>query len=218
MMKKMIYLAMMTMAVLTSACSHDDTFEEMQSMPGKSESKHVIGTKTVLVYMAGRNNLSKNVDADLKEIKQGSKLLGSEDNMLVFVRRYEETETPWLARIKNGEVTDSVSISDMGIRSSDGLMRASDPVVMEGVMRYAFSHYPASTGHYGLVLWGHGSGWLMKDEVKRRCTRAFGVDYGEKDSTDGRWINITSLAELLRGMPHLKYIMADCCNFMCLEN
>ena len=172
-------------------------------------------SKTVLVYMAGRNNLSKVVNADLNEMKQGSKYLGSNDNLLVFVRRYDYDKLPWLAHIKNGEVVDSVSLSDMAIASSDGENRASDPVVMEGVMRYAFSHYPAMDGNYGLVFWGHGSGWLMDSEVQRVSSRAFGMDYG--NDTDGLWMNIPTMANILKGMPHLKFIMADCCNFMCLE-
>jgi len=92
---------------------------------------------------------------------------------------------------------------------------ATESLVMEGVMHYAFSHYPAADGNYGLVLWGHGSGWLMDNEVKRVNSRAFGVDKGE----DGRalWMNIPTMANILKGMPHLKFIMADCCNFMCLE-
>ena len=92
-------------------------------------------SKTVLVYMAGRNDLASCVNADLNEMKEGSKRLGNNDNLLVFVRRDKSEKLPWLARIKNGEVMDSVSLSDMGIASSDGENRASDPVVMEGVIR-----------------------------------------------------------------------------------
>jgi len=179
-------------------------------------------SKTVLVYMAGKNDLNDAVTPDLDEMKLGSKQLGDNDNLLVFVCRYkgQSTETPWLGRIKNGEVIDSLSINDLGIVSSDDENRASDPVVMEGVMRYAFSHYPATAGNYGLVLWGHGSGWLMKDEVTpRRTSRAFGVDWGNSQNyRNGRWMNITTMKGILDGMPHLRFIMADCCNFMCLEN
>ena len=206
----------MMMVVLMTACSSDDdAFEPIQPAPKNPESRTMAQAKTVLVYMAGRNNLAGIVNDDLNEMKQGSKRLGSNDNLLVFVRRDKTERLPWLARIKNGVVTDSVSLKDMGITSSDGENRASDPVVMEGVMRYAFSHYPATDGNYGLVLWGHGSGWLMKDEVKRANSRAFGVDYGDGDN--GLWINIPTMANILKGMPHLKFIMADCCNFMCLE-
>ena len=216
MKKNVFYAVMMTMVVMMTACSNDDDFEPVQPAPKKGESRTVAQAKTVLVYMAGRNNLSGIVNKDLNEMKLGSKYLGSNDNLLVFVRRDKTEKMPWLARIKNGVVTDSVSLSDMGITSSDGENRASDPVVMEGVMHYAFSHYPAMDGNYGLVLWGHGSGWLMKDEVKRANSRAFGVDKGE----DGRalWMNIPTMANILKGMPHLKFIMCDCCNMMCLEN
>ena len=179
-------------------------------------------SKTVLVYMAGKNDLNDAVTPDLKEMKLGSKQLSDNDNLLVFVCRYkgQSNETPWLGRIKNGEVIDSLSINDMGIVSSDDENRASDPVIMESVMRYVFSHYPATGNNYGLVLWGHGSGWLMKKEVTpRRTSRAFGVDWGDSQNyRDGRWMNITTLKGILDGMPHLKFIMADCCNFMCLEN
>ena len=178
-------------------------------------------SKTVLVYMAGKNDLNDAVSSDLNEMKLGSKQLSDNDNLLVFVCRYkgQSNETPWLGRIKNGEVIDSLSINDMGIVSSDDENRASDPVIMEGVMRYAFSHYPATGNNYGLVLWGHGSGWLMKDEVKRVTSRAFGVDWGNSQNyLNGRWMNITTMKGILDGMPHLRFIMADCCNFMCLEN
>lgn len=206
---------MMVVVMMTACSSNDDAFEPVQPSPKDHESRTVAQAKTVLVYMAGRNDLAGIVNVDLNEMKQGSKRLGNNDNLLVFVRRDKSEQLPWLARIKNGVVTDSVSLKDMGITSSDGENRASDPVVMEGVMRYAFSHYPAADGNYGLVLWGHGSGWLMDNEVKRVNSRAFGVDKGEY----GRalWMNIPTMANILKGMPHLKFIMADCCNFMCLD-
>ena len=194
----------MMMAVLMTACSsNDDDLEPVQPALKKGESRTVAQAKTVLVYMAGRNSLAGMVNKDLNEMKLGSKRLDSNDNLLVFVRRDKTEKMPWLARIKNGVVTDSVSLSDMGIISSDGENRASDPVVMDGVMHYAFSHYPAMDGNYGLVLWGHGSGWLMDNEVKRVNSRAFGVDKGE----DGRalWMNIPTMANILKGMPHLKF-------------
>ena len=205
----------MVVVMMTACSSNDDAFEPVQPSPKDHESRTVAQAKTVLVYMAGRNDLAGIVNVDLNEMKQGSKRLGNNDNLLVFVRRDKSEQLPWLARIKNGVVTDSVSLKDMGITSSDGENRASDPVVMEGVMRYAFSHYPAADGNYGLVLWGHGSGWLMDNEVKRVNSRAFGVDKGEY----GRalWMNIPTMANILKGMPHLKFIMADCCNFMCLD-
>lgn len=210
---KFFSAAVLVMTVIMTACSNDDNVSEAR------RPAEVSNAKTVLVYIAGGNDLSRAVEPDLKEMKEGSKQLGENDNLLVFVRRYNNGSQPWLARIKNGVVTDSVSLSDMGITSSDGEQRASDPVVMDGVMRYAFNHYPADNGNYGLVLWSHGSGWLLGKEVQRRTNRAFGVDFGNpQNSNDGRWINIPTLANVLKDLPHLKYIMFDCCCMMCLEN
>lgn len=212
-MKQFFFSAILFgMIVLMTACSNDDA--------PATRSDDATNAKTVLVYMAGKNDLSGALERNLKQIKEGSKHIGKNDNLLVFVRRNAGLEEPWLARIKNGEVTDSLSLSDMGITSSDGQNRASDPVVMEGVMRYAFNHYPAMNGNYGLVLWGHGTGWLMEQEVTpKNSRRGFGVDVGDYNaSKDYRWINITTMANILKGLPHLKFIMGDCCHLMCLEN
>ena len=213
-----------------TACSSEDPLE-MNPTYARKDSKTANtnaggkagpAERTVLIYMAGKNNLSSHpayhyLNADLEEIKQGSRRIGDNSCLLVFVRRFlpednNNTETPWLARIQNGEVTDSVSVNDMGITLSDP--RASNPQVMEQVMNYAYKKYPA-TRDYGLVLWSHSTGWMMENSTAN--TRAFGVDRG--NSVDGRaeWINIPDLKNVLAKQPHLKFIMADCCHFMCLE-
>ena len=199
------------MMVLMTACSKDD-------VPA-TRGGDAANAKTILIYMAGKNDLSIALERNLKQIKEGSKHIGENDNLLVFVRRNTGLEEPWLARIKSGVVTDSMSLSNMGITSSDDQNRASDPVVMEGVLRYAFSHYPAMNGNYGLVLWGHGSGWLIEQEVTpKNSRRGFGVDVGDNNNNDRRWINITTMANILKELPHMKFIMGDCCCLMCLEN
>lgn len=200
------------MTALMTACSNDDT-----SATRSGDAAHA---KTVLIYMAGKNNLSSVLDTNLRDIKEGSKHIGENDNLLVFVREDNGLGEPWLARVKNGEITDSLSLSKMGITSSDGQNRASDPAVMEGVLHYAFSHYPAMNGDYGLVLWGHCTGWLKEREVEpQNSRRAYGVDAGNYNySNNKRWINITTMANILKDLPHMKFIMGDCCNLMCLEN
>ena len=197
--------------VLMTACSKDD-------VPA-TRGGDAANAKTILIYMAGKNDLSYALERNLKQIKEGSKHIGENDNLLVFVRRNNGLEEPWLARIKSGVVTDSMSLSNMGITRSDDQSRACDPIVMEGVLRYAFSHYPAMNGNYGLVLWGHGSGWLIEQEVTpKNSRRGFGVDVGDNNSNDRRWINITTMANILKELPHMKFIMGDCCCLMCLEN
>jgi hypothetical protein len=89
--------------------------------------------------------------------------------------------------------------------------------VFEKVLTYAYSHYPAVEG-YGLVLWSHASGWLKADSIA--YSRAYGVDNGINSSysNNGPFLNIPTIRRVLEGQPHLDFILADCCNFMCLES
>ena len=221
---KLMFMSILTAATTVSftACTSDDelmTNENWEADKGATRQPSQ-PERTVLVYMAGKNNLSSTgtdlLEADLNEIKEGSKKLSDKDCILVFVRRYkanDNMETPWLARIWRGEVTDSVSVADMGISMSDA--RACDPEVMERVMNYAYTKY-AATRDYGLVLWGHGSGWLIESDMAR--TRAYGLDNGNYIGGSGKWMNIPTLNRILQKMPHMRFILCDCCHMMCLED
>ena len=201
----LMWTAAVALACLTllSACSKDD---DEQKTPQ---------TRTVLVYMSGENNLSDYAEADLKEIMDASIQLTEDDQLLVWYDRAKKDELPWLARIVNGKLRDSVSIADMQISDKDDY--SSDPHVFEKVLTYAYGHYPATQG-YGLTLWGHASGWLKADSIA--YSRAYGIDNGYNSTTSfsGFWLNIPTIRRVLEGQPHLDFILADCCNFMCLES
>ena len=220
---KMMLMSIATAVSFTfSACSNEDDPVVAAREAGAAESPSAIpgaDAKTVLIYLAGGNDLKGVLKQNLKDCKEGSRRLRDNERLIVFARFRNEGES-WVARLKNGEVTDSVSLKDLGICSSDGENRACDPGVMEGVMSYAFSKYPAESGNCGIVFGSHGSGWLQKKEVQPAGSRAICVDYGDGSMTDynERWINIPTLAGILRNQPHLKFIMTDCCNMMCLEN
>ena len=221
---KIMLMSIATAACVTfGACSGEDDPVAPAREARPAETPSAIpgaGAKTVLIYLAGGNDLAGVLKQNLKDCKEGSRRLRDNERLIVFARFRNEGES-WVARLKNGEVTDSVSLKDLGICSSDGVNRACDPGVMEGVMHYVFSKYPAEDGNYGLVFGSHGSGWLKKKEVPHnKYNRAICVDYGDKGFTKSneRWINIPTLAGVLSEMPHLKFIMTDCCNMMCLEN
>ena len=213
---KMMLMSILTAATMMSftACSSDDeVLNGVNDNLQLNKGQHAVAERTVLVYLAGKNNLSKLLQTNMEQMKAGSKHIGN-NTLLVFVRRDIQGEKPWLARVSNGELTDSVSLDDMGVGT--GNMQACNPELMEQVMRYAFSHYPAK--EYGLVLGGHSTGWLIDQEPN--ITRAFGVDNGDgyaNSSKSKRWINVPTIARVLERVPHLKFIFADCCNFMCLE-
>ena len=202
-----------TMMSFTACSNDDDLLTEVKNYSQSNKSQHTTVDRTVLVYLAGKNNLSEALQMNLKQIKTGSKHIGN-NTLLAFVRRDMRGEKPWLARISNGALADSVSLDDMGISTNN--MQACNPELMEQVLKYAFNHYPAK--EYGLVLGGHSTGWLIEQEPD--ITRGFGVDNGDGyaySNRNQRWINVPTIAQVLEHVPHLKFIFADCCNFMCLE-
>ena len=145
-------------ALLLSACSSDDNDPQIPTEPERS----------VLIYMAGENNLSSFADDDLTEIKEGSKLLKDNQNLIVYVDRY--TKRPYMARVKDGVLVDSVDMEESS---------SADPAVMENIIRQMRTKYPAKS--YGMVLWGHCTGWLItNDSIPYAGTRAYGVDQKPK--------------------------------------
>lgn len=190
----------MCLALLSACCKDDE-----ETIPQ---------TRTVLIYMSAENTLSYDSENDLEEIRKGSQELTNDDYLLVYYDRAKKDELPWLARIVKGQLKDSVSIADMQISEKDEY--ASNPAVFEKVLSYAYSHYPATAG-YGLTFWGHASGWLREDSIAR--SRGYGVDNGTNSPSydSGYWLNIPTLRQALEKQPHLEFILADCCNFMCLE-
>ena len=201
-MKSKFLIALACLTLLAASCKDD-------------EDEKTPKTRTVLIYMSAENSLSSYAWYDLEEMKDGSKLLTESDQLLVWFDRAREGELPWLARIVNGELKDSVSIADMQISDKDEY--STDPHVFEKVLTYAYSHYPATQG-YGLVLWSHASGWLKADSIA--YSRAYGVDNGSNSpySNNGPLMNIPTISRVLEKQPHLEFIMGDFCNFMCLES
>ena len=163
-----------TMMSFTACSSEDDVLMETKGNVKLDINQYATAERTVLVYLAGKNNLSKSLQTNLEQMKAGSKRIGN-NTLLAFVRRDIQGEQPWLARISNGELTDSLSLDDMGISTNN--MQACNPELMEQVLKYAYSHYPAN--EYGLVLGGHSTGWLIEQEPGD--TRAFGVDQRADD-------------------------------------
>ena len=201
----------MMLLTLTACNNHDD------------EEEHIMSERTVLVYMSGENNLSINLSDDLEEM-----LAATTDKrkhcLLAYIDERNSKRRPYLVRIVNGQKKDSVSLRDMGIGNGNDTSSVA-PGVMRDVINYAFRKYPSQKGDYGLVLWGHATGWTVEhDSIATTTTaaarrRGYGLDSGtDIKGSKATWINIHTMAEVLKQVPHLKYIFADCCNFQCLES
>ena len=202
-MKKLVSWMMLLALV---ACSTDDANNAPPAGPAR---------RTVVVYMAGENNLSNYVEDDLWEMKTGRAKAAANENLVVFVDRQpnktkplSEQEKPFIALVTTDKRLDTL------YRYQDDFY-SSDPTQMTAVLKKAIELCPA-TEDYGLVLWGHGTGWLMEQEVS--ATRAYGLDNGNCIGNSGKWINVPTLKNILQKMPHMKFIMCDCCHMMCLED
>ena len=192
-------------ALLLSACHK----EKDDPTPAPPEADR----RTVLVYVAGENSLSKYYAEEFTEMCEGSMSIGDKDHLLVYVDIADAIRKPYLMEVSKG---DTVTIHQY---TED--MLSCDPDVMLNVIRRAFEARPAQS--YGLVLWGHSSGWIIKtDSVENNMMArrpAYGVDNNKNGTTNaGMWINIPTLTKvLLRAGYPLRFIFADCCNFQCTE-
>lgn len=163
--------------------------------------------RTVLIYVAAENNLAPYLNYEMEEIAEGSKGLGN--NALVI---YVDDTTPksYIMRMENGEKKDICTLDDN---------LSSDPKTMRYIINYTKEHFPAD--EYGMVLWGHASGWELGDSVAAsRQMKAYGIDTGNNTlDIVGKWMNMYTLANTLKewGQP-LRFIFADCCQFQCVES
>lgn len=192
--------ALLALTTLFTACHKDD-----------DPAEDATPERTILVYMAGENNLSSFADQDLQEMKTASLRLNDKQQLIAYVDK-ADNKPPFFARIKDGQFVDSVTVEES---------ITADPAVLENALRYMRTNYPANS--YGLVLWGHGTGWILSDDcIDYPQSRAYGGDTGNNSSLSagGYWMNIPAMARAIAngmvGTP-LTFIMGDCCSFGCLE-
>ena len=209
-MKK--YLLLLLAAMTMAACNDED--DNIPYVPVEELS-------TTLIYMAADNTLSAYAPDDIMEIKEASKKLSNNQNIVLFVDMANSYGT-YIGRVKNGELVDSVAMDEKA---------SGDPAVLEEMLRYTREKYPAKD--YGLCLWGHACGILYLNDtlayaapvtntpaatraITRATTRVFGQDSNPKSI----WMNIPSMVKAIEngmGGDHLRYVFADCCNFSCVE-
>lgn len=194
-MKQILFVICCTVVLLT-ACKKD----EDNKIP-------TIAERTVMVYMSGDNSLSPVVSEDIQEMLQGASGIPLNCNLVAFIDRSISSEKPFIARI-----TKEAKLDTLYKYTND--FYASDPEKLSEVLKQITQLCPAK--EYGLVLWGHASGWVVESDTIAQ-KRAYGVD-------NNKWMNITQMARALEGLkeqnvlPKLKFIFADCCNMICAEN
>lgn len=200
------FLISITLLLLFTACHKDD---DNNTPPTPAR-------RTVIVYVSGDNTLSGFTYGDLQELVNGAtNTLSDDDRLVMFVDRISTAEKPFIARIKN----DSKQPVDTLYKYSEDPY-VSEPSVFKDVITRITQLCPAQ--EYGLVLWGHGTGWCFdKDErVTSAPRRAYGVDNGNKSANGnkGLWLSIPDMRSCFELLGFKwKFIFADCCNMMCVE-
>jgi hypothetical protein len=144
---------------------------------------------TVMVYLAGDNNLDSAGVIDLKEMKK----VGSTDQINViaqFDRQGENITTKRYYIRKGGtlakDVVGSLGETNMG-----------NPRVLEDFIKWGIKNYPAE--HYLVVVWNHGNGWndenvyrvarnIMNLNIRRRGEVVLPAKGAQKDSVSIRRI------------------------------
>lgn len=111
---------------------------------------------TVMVYMAGDNNLDGAALRDIEEIAQ----VGStkDVNVLVQLDRLEDKKTRRFLITKGGGY-------DRDCLETFGETNTGDPQVLEDFLTWSVERFPAE--RYFLILWNHGGGWW--EEARSRA-------------------------------------------------
>lgn len=109
----------------------------------------VMADWTVLVYLAGDNNLDGAGLVDLMEMKR----VGSSDRVHVLAQfdRAGARQTTRRYRLSRGTELAADALEDLGETNTG------DPKVLREFLSWGVRAYPAR--HYLVVLWNHGSGW-----------------------------------------------------------
>jgi hypothetical protein len=215
-MRKFLFIFYTLTALLACSSSDDDNSEaDLPRIPGAPTEARGPFDRTVLVYISGENNLNSYIAEELQEIREGSKGIGDRNALLVYVDDANARHIPYTLWIKDGVAIDSMTLESDPISSS--------PSVIGRILRHASTYYPAK--EYGMVLWGHGSGWMIEDSVAvsadaaSRPLKAYGVDNGHNTTSYyGKWINMPTLAKTISEWGHMKFLFADCCQFQCIES
>ena len=203
-MKHLFYL--FTLCIALIACSSDEG----------SDTPALPAMRTVIAFISGDNNLADSLNSDYKEMITGSASLSKDVNLIVVCDVMKDK--PFVAKIAGGAATT--------VRQWQDEFFMTNPDSMLSIMQWIINKYPAK--EYATIFAGHGNGSRqMNDTIQTDMMRlyAYGVDYNTSSSTDGKWINVPTLATVLSNLKtpegerlHQEFIFFDCCNMQTIEN
>jgi hypothetical protein len=131
---------------------------------------------TILVFMAGDNNLSKAGECDLEEMRR----VGSSELVNILVE-FDNAGDDGTRRIHIGRDGVSETVESLGETDSGS------PAVLSSFITWAAENYPAD--RYALILWNHGGGWAPT-EVDRIARSVASPGYNEREITERSSISL----------------------------
>ncbi len=167
---------------------------------GKKEDKI---ERSLLIYIAGNNNLSSYGIKNINDIKSSpfvpQYFEKGDPGDVLMIMSHLSGEIPRLKRIymdKFGKVQEEI-LAEYPESSSV------DPNTVEQVLKYAQTLFPAK--EQGVVFWSHGTGWLPEGFYEKPVETSFGYEQGAE-------IDIIELAEAVRlDKTKYSYIIFDAC-------
>jgi len=136
-----------------------------------------IPERTVLVYMAADNNLSYTANSNIYSMNSTTWNYYDNNNLIVFVDRKDVN--PVLLKLNRGQI-DTIRVYQE--------LNSADPTTLADVIGYVKDNY--ETESYGLVLWGHGMGWLpisqyhfVAPNLRYAPTRDYAANRGQTKAT-----------------------------------
>lgn len=135
---------------------------------------------TLMVYLAGDNNLSPAADVDLKEMRS----VGSTKDVNIIAQVDRASG--------QGSMRYCIQCDGKGEKpESLGEMDSGDPKTVTDFVSWTAANYPAE--RYALILWNHGGGW-EPSEMDRIARAAGTPDYSPREATER---SATPLARIL---------------------
>ncbi|MBR1638348.1 MAG: hypothetical protein IJ688_03075 [Treponema sp.] len=149
---------------------------------------------SILVYMCADNNLEASAIEDLCEMEMSS-LNTQQTSVLVLLDRselYDTSNGNWsgakLFKLKTGRssstqkiISEEIDCERLSLKKGSSIaLDLSSGAVLESSLEFMKEEYPAL--HYGLVMWGHGTGWRsdVNEIYEENVYKGFAYDDSSK--------------------------------------
>lgn len=158
---------------------------------------------TVLVYIAGDNNLSEAAIQNINDMEAAALPV----NLKLVVQSDLPEDSPYpggqrrIIRADNSPQITSPVVQNLGPVNSG------DPRTLYDFASWGFKRYPSQ--RKALIIWGHGNNWFKDQGSKWICP-----DDGQQSQ-----INVSNgqFKAALQGLPHLDILILDACSMQSVE-